>query len=129
MSSKQDRIGKINEDSALVDAVEKLLLNQENFILKSSQFFELFETAINNFDEQLDEIIHAMSPVKYDQIIDSVSYVKTDVRISANIIKAKFEDIIDCLDELSDVPEKYDLVEIEEDAGDESEADDDVTED
>lgn len=113
MSANHDRLGKINEDSDLVDALEKLLLRQENFILKSSQFFELFGTAIDDFDEQLDEIIHVMSPVKYEQIIDSLSYVKTDVRISSNIIKAKFEDIIDCLDEISAVPEKYDLIEID----------------
>ena len=68
---------------------------------------------VDDFDEQLDEIIHVMSPVKYEQIIDSLSYVKTDVRISSNIIKAKFEDIIDCLDEISAVPEKYDLIEID----------------
>ena len=45
MSANHDRLGKINEDSDLVDALEKLLLRQENFILKSSQFFELFGTA------------------------------------------------------------------------------------
>ena len=124
MNTNINNLGKINEDSDLVAALENLLLRQENFILNSSQFFELFDRASSDLDEQLDDIIHAMSPIKYEQIVDNLSYIKTDILLSRRLMKAKFEDIIDCLDEVSAIPEKYDLVEIS-DASDSSDEDSD----